>query len=190
MKLDVQVTYTGPTKPPDLRGATLRATRRSLAFLNAVTVGFLSGALVQRRTGRLLSAIKLKIEERRGGVMGVLGIDSRAFYALFLDKGTRAHELGKGARAARPRTARRRGQRSRAAFTGRRGGVLRFTVGGTTLFRARASHPGIRRRGFMLAALVRARPEIQRIFQEETSKLLTVSGGGRGSGHAAACVPA
>jgi hypothetical protein len=171
VKLDISVTYRGSTKPPDLRGATLRATRRALAHLHARTAGLISGVLVHRRSGRLLSALNLKLDERRSGVMGTIGIDNRAFYALFLDKGTQAHELGKGARTARQATRGRRGQRARGAFAGRRSTVMRFTVGGDTFFRARARHPGIRPRRFMLTALDQARPEIQRIFQEETAKV-------------------
>jgi hypothetical protein len=171
VNLRVTVTATGAIAPPDVKGAINRAVRRATALVQARTAGLLSGVLVQRKTGRLLSALRVKVEQRPRGSMGVVGIDNRAFYALFLDKGAQAHELGKGARTARAATPRRRGQRSRAAFTGRRSQVMRFQVGGDTVFRARAHHPGIRPRHFMLTALDGARPEIQRIFQEETERL-------------------
>lgn len=170
MKVNITVTARGPVRPPDLRAATLRATRRATALVYARTVTLVSGPLVQRRTGRLVRAMTQRVEERKAGAIGIVGVDNRAFYALFLDQGAQPHELGKGARTQRQRTPRRRGQRARGPFAGRRAAVMRFFVGGQTLFRYRARHPGLRGRHFMLAAVDQARPEIQRIFTQETEQ--------------------
>ncbi len=171
-RLHIQVRYSGPRRPPDFDSALRRAMQRSVAVVFRKTAGLLEGPLVQRRTGRLLGALSAKVTQRPGYVTGLVKIDpKKAFYAAFLERGAQPHELGLGARMARrPSRRHRRGERARAAFIGRRASVMRFTVGGQTLFRYRARHPGIRGRHFMLIGLDQSRAEVQRIFREEAAR--------------------
>ena len=137
--------------------------QRAVALLLDQITRNLSGGVVNVRTGRLRSGLVARITaQNEGAVTATVGFDKRvAFIARFLERGTKPHELGRGARLARPAFGRRRAQRERGPFRGKRAGVLRFRVGAELIFRRSAHHPGLRPRPILEKAVEAALPRIQ-----------------------------
>lgn len=75
------------------------------------------------------SRFTTKANERRGGVYG-------AFWWIFVDRGTKAHDI-----------------------VARRGKALRFEKGGQTIFARKVRHPRMKRRPFISAAAQGARDQ-------------------------------
>jgi hypothetical protein len=146
--------------------------RRGTALLLTELTRAVSGGIVQTRTGRLRAGLMARIvASKTGEVTSQVGFDKRvAFIARFLERGTKPHLVGRGARLARAAFGKRRAQRARAPFTGKRGGVLAFVVGGQRIFRRSARHPGLRPRPILQTALDRATPVIQQDFEQSMAK--------------------
>jgi len=133
-----------------------------------------SGGVVATVSGRLRAGLFAKTVARPGEVVTTVGFDKRVGHiARFLERGTKPHELGKGARAARRAFGKRRGSRSRGAFSGERSTVLRFTLGGGVIFRRNAWHPGLPPRPILEAAAETAAPLIRDDFELTIGKALT-----------------
>ncbi|BBA98367.1 hypothetical protein RVR_4520 [Actinacidiphila reveromycinica] len=83
--------------------------------------------------GRMGSYITWKVQDGPGGLQGVIACDHPA--VRYVLDGTRPHII-------RPR---------------RKGGVLRFEVGGRVVYSAYARHPGTRPNNFLARALIEGR---------------------------------
>jgi hypothetical protein len=168
-----ELTRRGDVPVEGVRRAILDAQRRAVALLLNEVAKNVSGRVVQARRGRLRAGLMATIIQRPGETVGTVGFDKRVGYiARFLERGTKPHELGKGARAGRQAYRRRRAQRSRGAFSGRRSTILTFTVGGTRLFRRNAFHPGLRPRPILESALQAAEPIIRADFETALGEAL------------------
>lgn len=141
-------------------------------LLNEVTKN-ISGGVVQTRRGRLRAGLFAKIVTRPGVVVGEVGFDKKVgFIARFLERGTKPHELGKGARAVRAAFGKRRAQRARGASRGERGSVLAIPMAGGLIFRRNAFHPGLQPRPILEAAAETAAPFIRDDFKVSIGKAL------------------
>lgn len=82
--------------------------------------------------GSMGRGIRTRIDYRTDGVVGVITSTHPA--TVYVVNGTRPHMI----------------------FPRRRGGVLRFTIGGRVVYARFVSHPGTRPNGFMIEALRQA----------------------------------
>jgi hypothetical protein len=83
-----------------------------------------SNDVLRRRTGNLARAIGrglFRVQTRPHGVTGLLGVGGEAYYARYLEYGTRPYTI-----------------------VPRRAKALSFTVGGETIFARRVQHPGLK----------------------------------------------
>jgi hypothetical protein len=131
-------------------------------------VSNLSGRLVQRRTGKLISGIEFQIVAKPREVVGVVGFNKDvAFRAAFLERGTRAHVISAQRRA-------RLGPTGRTRFSGRGGKIrgkarshaLLFEFGGSAIFANRVKVGPIAARLFMLET----RREIEQPIRDDLQR--------------------
>lgn len=162
--LDFTLTQRGQLPDADTMGQALVAVeQRAVTILLDQVTRNVSGGVVNVRSGRLRAGIVAKITALdQGAVTATVGFDKRvAFIARFLERGTKPHELGRGARTTRAAFGRRKAQRARGPFRGKRGGILRFRAGGEIIFRRSAHHPGLKPRPILEKAVEAAVPLIQ-----------------------------
>jgi len=176
------LTQRGQLPADALARAIVEAHVRAGATVTQELARAVSGGVVRRGsdtspTGRsrrphLVDAIVSQTTRRgTGEVATLVGFDKRvAFIARFLEKGTKPHELGRGARGARAAFGGRRAQRARGIFRGRRARSLAFLAGGRLIFRRNARHPGLQPHPILASALEAARPLILQDFEVTTQK--------------------
>lgn len=105
---------------------------------------YLSGQVVNRRTGNLSRAIFAKMES---DTVGVVGVGKEAPYGRFINDGSAPHVI-----------------------TAVNAKALRFVVNGNTLFRKSVNHPGIKARHFMQDALKESVTRISQIINERVNR--------------------
>ena len=171
--LQFQVTQRGTVPVESVTQTIVDAQRRAVALLLSEVTKNVSGRVVQTRRGRLRAALESTIVARPGEVVGTVGFNKQLGYiARFLERGTKPHELGKGAARARRAFGRRRATRTRAPFRGSRSVILRFMVGSQVIFRRGAFHPGLPARPILASALEIATPAIRADFETSIGKAL------------------
>lgn len=104
---------------------------------------YLSGQVVNRRTGNLSRAVFTRMES---DTTGIVGVGKEAPYGRFVNDGTL------------PRV-----------ITAVNAKALRFVINGNVLFRKSVNHPGIRARHFMEDALSSDRMNIQQIIADRVN---------------------
>lgn len=126
---------------------------------------FLSGQLVNRRTGNLSRAVFTKMID---DLTGVVGVGKEAPYARFVNDGTRPHIIA--ARNAKALAFHVNGFYT--SYTSNAGITRQAYNKGDLIFRKVVHHPGTKPRHFMEAALAAAKPEIQRIIEAHVSSAM------------------
>jgi hypothetical protein len=142
---------------PELRDAIRQSIRRS-GELILVTAEANVGRFMHTRSGKLRRGFQLRVRE--SGPRFVVTVKNTVFYAHMLEGGVRPHKIPGGLT---------RNER----WVGARQKVLRFTVGGKTIFARAVQHPGIRPRRWFAGSVHEALPELQRIFEQELGAVIT-----------------
>lgn len=148
---------------PEIRDAIRRSIRKSGELIK-LTAEANVGRFMRVRTGKLRRGFQLR--ERESGTRFVVTVRNTVFYAHMLEGGTAPHKLPG------PLTRNER-------WTLTRQKILRFEVGGKTIFARAVQHPGIRPRRWFAGSVHEALPELQRIFEEELAKATTPASAGR-----------
>lgn len=143
------------------RGLSAGINAATIHLASVIKRDYLSGQLVNRRTGNLSRAVFSKMVD---ATTGVVGVGAEAPYARFINDGTAPHVIT--AHGAIVAAAGRAGLDVKG-ISGPR--ALRFVMNGQVMFRQSVMHPGIRARHFMETALEAAMPDIQRIVAQRVN---------------------
>lgn len=159
--LTISVKVTGldlfPGKP-EVRAAIKSALTQSAHAIKARAEQNLSGRFVKIRTGKLRRGMRVSVKER--GQDFVATVRNVVFYGHILEGGAVAHKVPGGLT--------RREQREGIPQK-----VLRFELGGKTIFTKSVVHPGLRPRRWFASAVQDALPDLERIFERELGAVIT-----------------
>lgn len=147
--LVVDVDVTGVAELPELSArALLLGMRRGMNLIRQLARRNASGAVLQRRSGRLAS--HMRAQARRQGEVVVGRVWNDLFYG-------RLQEYGAGPHVIRPRTAKLLGNRRTPAKA--------LAAGGR--FWTRVNHPGVRPRPWFRPAVEEGLPKVAALIEEE-----------------------
>lgn len=139
----------------------------TIALSSIVKVEYLSGQLVQRRTGKLSGSVHPRMESE---LVGVVSTGREVPYAKFVALGTRPHRIE--ARNAKALAFPAGGSNRLNTFTvnGRiRSGVTNLR---DVVFRRGVNHPGTKATHFLAVALNNSVPRLRTIIQKHVSAAL------------------